>query len=441
MKNGFFLKLLLIVSVFLSCEEEETIAVSVESVKILNDERSALKAKLIIELSEAADVQIKFWSEGVAEEDATLLLSDNKKNHTITLFELNENTTYNYKIIVTGESSTFSKVQSFTTASVPLWVKNFYKEDNEINDGDDGYYLFASMTKPGCLYLVNKTGKIVWYKTSPNVIKTARLTKRNTIITLEDNMDNPMGDGNIVLETSWADDTLFYQVKGQKGFDRVAHHDVQVHSNGNIVLITNEVENNLPGDGLLVLNPRGEKVWSWSTFDEIKNINLSTYKQPWANSLFIDKDDNYIVSFRSLCQVWKINATTGVVMWKLGKNGDVKIDDSGSSFLFQHYAHRNNNDEIMLFDNGDATRPLSRAISFSINETSKEAVTKIKATLPASLYSVIMGSTIFLPDGNILSASAVNGRIVKMGTSGEVRWTLKTADRIYRVEYVSEPFK
>ena len=55
------------------------------------------------------------------------------------------------------------------------------------------------------------------------------------------------------------------------------HHDIQMNSNGQIVGITNEVQNGLPGDGLLALDTYGQKVWSWSTFDEIKEAATKAY--------------------------------------------------------------------------------------------------------------------------------------------------------------------
>jgi hypothetical protein len=414
----------------------------IESTSVINNERSALKAVVKVNLSLPAQARVKFWPEGTTQENAKVsVVSSESRDHAIPLFDLQENTTYHYKVVINNENSDQSEeILSFTTASIPTFVKEFYKEsENQIVEQSEGYYLFASMTKPGSLYLVDKKGKIAWYRTTPNVIKAARLTKNNTVITLEDNTDNPMGDGNIILETSWAGDTVFYQTFGQGGFDKVAHHDVQLHPNGNMVFITNEMKDGLPGDGLLVLNRQGKKIWSWSTFDEITDIDLSTYKQPWGNSLFIDKDNNYIVSFRSLSQVWKINGTTGDVMWKLGKNGNVTMNVE-SQFMFQHFAHRNKNDEIMLFDNGDATRPQSRLISFTINESAKEATTRIDKFLPAEFYSMIMGSTSVLPDNTLLAASAVNGKIIKLDESGSVLWSLKTASRIYRVEYVIDPF-
>jgi hypothetical protein len=53
---------------------------------------------------------------------------------------------------------------------------------------------------------------------------------------------------------------------------------------------------------------------------------------------------------------------------------------------------------------------------------------------------MIMGSAMFLPDNNILAASAVHGRILKMNASGEVLWSLKTDKQIFRVFYLENPF-
>ena len=432
--------------IIFSCKNDDvTVTSPVTSSTVVNGEISALTARVKFTLVRESEATVKYWPASVNESAAIQSpVSASKKTHSISLFRLNEQTVYNYRILVkTGDGTEQTgDVQTFTTAAMPSWLKSYYDESkNSIQERLPGFYFLVPSTKPNGLIILDNTGKIAWYWSPPAkyVIKTARFTPKNSLIILLDENATPMGDGNIILETSLAGDTLSYFRMGEKGFDKSVHHDFQMNSNGNIVAITNEFKNNLPGDGLLVLDSNGNKVWSWSTFDEMTDIDPANYAQPWGNSLVIDKDNHYIVSFRALSQVWKINASTGKVMWKLGKNGNVKMA-SGSDFLFQHFAHRNANDEIMLFDNGSAARPSTRILSFSLNETSLEATTKINATFASNLYSAIMGSTMLLPDGNLLSASAVNGKLIKTDQTGSVLWTLQASNPIYRAEYIVDPF-
>lgn len=433
------LPLLLSVLLLTACQDDDNGAgMSATISSVTTDETSALQARVNVTLTMPGDVVVYYWPAGDKGNTHTAQ-STVRRGHSIPLLGLQANTAYEFRIIPGGDESA-AKDGNFTTPSIPPHVTDFYQEsESTVSPAASGYYLFASMTKPGCLYLVDGSGSIVWYRTTPNVIKAARIAQNNTIITLEDNTDNAMGDGNIILQTTFANDTVFYQVSGRNGFDRIAHHDVQVAANGDVVMITNEMKDGYPGDGLLVLDYRGNKKWRWSTFDAMPHINPENYRQPWGNSLFIDTDGHYIVSFRSLCQVWKIHNTTGAVLWTLGKNGTIALPEGGE-FLYQHYAHRNADGDIMLFDNGDASRPTSRAVAFKLNELQTEATLTLDTPLPSALYSNIMGSALLLPDKNILAASAVNGRLVQLTQAGDVHWQLKTASRVYRVEHVAKPW-
>ncbi len=409
-----------------------------EQITVRNDERAALTAGIRFSLTRESDARIKYWPAGSNESEATLSpVSPAGRNHNIPLFALRGNTAYHLRVISGGRESDMT---TFTTAAVPENVTAFYDEaQNHISGNPDGCFLFHTGTRPGCAYLVGPDGRLLWYRLMPGTVKALRVTPKNTLLALLDDLDSPFADGNILLETTWAGDTLFHLKLGEKGFDKMAHHDLRMDRDGNYVLITNEQKKGLPGDGLLVLNNRGEKIREWSTFDELTDIDPVNYAQPWGNSLAIDSDGHYIVSFRALSQVWKIHSATGRVLWKLGEQGDFDLPDD-DFFLFQHFAHRAGNGEILLFDNGSPQRPLSRAVSYRVDEASHKAVSGIKVTLPAPLYSAIMGSACLLPDGALLMTSSMNHKIIKTGQTGEIAWSINTGGPVYRTEYIDNPF-
>ncbi|MFD1144801.1 aryl-sulfate sulfotransferase [Larkinella insperata] len=447
LKTPFYL-ILLLAGIGLSCQKdlEEAASPALQTVSVSNQESSALVAQIKFSLTRESSAVVIYWPVSGTEQNALQsAVSGIKKNHAIPLFQLRAQTTYQYKILLidpNGQKKEAGPPETFTTAAVPEWLKKYYDEsENRIQESLTGYYLVIPAAQPGGLLLLNRRGELSWYWSPPAryVVKTARFTPKNSLLMLLDEHGTPYNDGNVVLETNLAGDTLALFRMGEKGFDKWLHHDLQMDANGNLVAITNETKNNLPGDGLLMLDPQGRKLWEWSTFQELTDIDPTQYAQPWGNSLVIDKDNHYLVSFRALSQVWKIHSGTGKVLWKLGKNGTVKTP-TGTDFLFQHFAHRNAQDEIMLFDNGGPLRPQTRVLSFRINETTLEATPSLNFALPGNLYSAIMGSAALLPDGSILSASAVNGKLVKTDPSGRIIWTLTTSQPIYRADYVPNPF-
>lgn len=96
----------------------------------------------------------------------------------------------------------------------------------------------------------------------------------------------------------------------------------------------------------------------------------------------VDKDDegNYLLSARNIAAVFKINGTSGEVIWQLGGfHGGSSFElHPEDAFAFQHHARfcgrrENGNIEIIsLFDNGAhtapvKTHPFSRALFYEIN--------------------------------------------------------------------------
>lgn len=413
-----------------------------ENIKVINEANAALYARIEFNLSRSVPAFISYWEKGSTQVIRSYT-SVSRQRYSIPLFFLKENTAYEFKIETdSGPVEDPSGVQSFTTAAIPEEVKLFYKESgNTINDPNKGYYFFTSRTSPACMYLVDNKGKLVWYRRTPHMLKVVRLTQYHTLLALEDENNTSFGDGNVLLETTLAGDTLFYLKQGQKGFDKSIHHDIGINAKGNIVAVTNVFKggSSIPGDGLIELDRSGAKIWEWTTFDSPDAADMGINQQPWINSLFIDKDNNYIVSLRAFSHVWKINASTGTIMWKLGKGGNVQMN-AADEFLFQHYAHRNPAGDIMLFDNGGVARPVTRVLSFNLDEQTKKATTVLNLSLPANYYSAIMGNAMFMPDQSVLATSATNGTIIKSDVHGNIAWTLKVKDPIYRGEYVGDPF-
>ena len=419
--------------------------VAISKLVVLNDSASALSARIKFTLNRLTDASISITDQSTGETKRTAI-SKEKINHNITVTQLKENTTYSFRVHVPvgGAGDEWSSVeQSFTTARIPAFVKAFYDPAvNTLNESEGSHFLFNNRGTPrGCIYMIDHKGRMVWYRTTKNPLKVVRLTNKNTLLCLEDENNTPYGDGNVIMELSLGGDTLFYVKQNTKDFTRSAHHDLCRNHRGNIVAVTNVIKSggSIPGDGLLELDRNGKKVWEWTTFDSPDAAETGIHNQPWINSVVQDSDNNYIVSLRSFSQVWKIRASDGVIMWKLGKGGNVEMN-AADEFMFQHYAHRNPAGDLMLFDNGSAERPLSRLMSFSIDEQQKKATTKIKTVLPSSLYSNIMGSSMLLPDQNLLTASSTNSKFVKTDAVGTVLWSIKVAEPFYRAEFVGNPF-
>lgn len=429
---------ILLLCLFISCSKQEnTLPVSDSDIHIINDSGSALAARVVISLSTSKQVEITYNIKGQSQQTKSSF-SPSAKEHSIPLLKLKENTEYEAEINILNKDSEIesSEKRSFKTPSIPSWITEFYNpKANKIKDSLEGYYLFSSMGNPGCIYLIDQNGEIVWYQTTEGVVKNVQVTERGTILSLLDKNATNFGDGNIVLERSLGGDTLFYLEHGQKGFDKSIHHDMTVKPNGNIVAITHTFQDGSPGDGLVEWSTSGNKVWEWSTFDVEDELPPGLKESPWINSVFMDHDGHYLLSLRALNQIWKVHSKSGKVLWKLGEEGNISLE-TPFSFLHQHYAYRNYSGNVMLFDNGNEERPYSRIVSFAIDEINRTARITSITDLPIQNYSPIMGSGLLLPDHTLLAASSSSQTALKMDMSGKVLFELSFSKPIYRIEYI-----
>ncbi len=191
----------------------------------------------------------------------------------------------------------------------------------------------------------------------------------------------------------------------------------------------------------------GSVVMEWSAAEDTLNylghFKLSDFSDSTKivdfahlNSISIDpNDNNLLVSFRSLDQVMKINRNTGEIMWRLGGVYSDFPLNANEAFLRQHYATRNSDGHIMLFDNGDASlRPSSRVLEFSLDEANKTVTGFKSMDVPDNVFAQFMGS-VQKVNGRYIVGCGSEGRIFEMdATTGEVYRDFKSSKVSYRAQ-------
>jgi len=128
-----------------------------------------------------------------------------------------------------------------------------------------------------------------------------------------------------------------------------------------------------------------------------------------ANSIEVDHDSNLIVSARQTFAVYKIDRSTGEVMWRLGgKKSDFEMGP-GTRFAFQHDARRQLDGTISIFDNGTTifhggwpeAIEESRGIVLKLDEEQMSASLVREYTHPDKLHADAAGNMQVLPNGNV----------------------------------------
>jgi hypothetical protein len=306
---------------------------------------------------------------------------------------------------------------------VPYWVKDTFKVDTTLSDTlpqkfKDGYILLSQRDEPGIIYLLKSNGEVAWYhQVKGTGFKTAHFTENKTFLCILGSKEYATSYGNQILEIGLNGDTILHLQKGQGDFRSNAHHEVLLKGNDNIVLL-NTVEkvmdlsaigggknDTIKSDGILVLDRQGHKQWEWSVFqalDPLTDTGILSSRNDWmhANSLSFDKDGNYLISFYNNGQIWKVDATSGKVIWKFGRGGDFRYP-AAADFDMGHSVHMNADDELMLFDNG-VSRQASQALAFRLQETDKTAMLTLKVPVPSSLFNDRMGSDYLVGSSHVL---------------------------------------
>jgi Arylsulfotransferase (ASST) len=213
-------------------------------------------------------------------------------------------------------------------------------------------------------------------------------------------------------------------------------HDFALLPNGHFVLIATIVKSgvNLTSIGgpagtsvfdqvIEEIDPgTGNVVWTWDPMDHIAFDAMDPQWRPgfitggaapydvfhWNSIQYTG--DGYLLSFRHLDAVYKIDATTGDVAWKLGGTPEPAslsvVDDpvftGGSHFGGQHDARLLADGTVSLHDNGTNLGRAPRAVRYSIDTGAKTATLVETVTDPGISSSFCCGSARKVADGDWL---------------------------------------
>ena len=447
---------LLFVLAFFGCSEKE----GIKEIKVGLHNNNELKIQIDVNTNSDVDAYVKYWPNKIA--DSTMqvtAISKDKNHHSLVLCNIIPKTSYAYQVItVKNGTEKTSKTYTFESHDLPEWLKDQFKARNASDslvpkELKNGLILINKRYSPGMAYLVDYKGRLRWYHMIDNMgFKVINFTKDKTLLSILGSNDEPTSYGSQILEINLAGDTVLYLKKGQGDFKQTIHHEILKNTKGELVTlfvdqkitdlshIGGSKQDTINGDGIMVMDKKGKKIWKWSVFDALDPFAdkaLLKTKKDWmhANSLNYDKDGNYIISFYNNGQIWKIDSKTGKVMWKFGKGGDIKIP-AEASFSQAHAVHINAEGSLMFFDNG-IDKHQSGVYAFKLNENTKSAALDMHIKLPPQIYNDRMGSAYMITPENILCCSSKRHIMVLTNRKGVLLWTLEASVPAYRAIFVN----
>ena len=144
-------------------------------------------------------------------------------------------------------------------------------------------------------------------------------------------------------------------------------------------------------------------VFEWNSVDHIHpsdyidgySYNVNNFDYVHINAFEIDDDGNILVSMRHTDAIYKINKTTGNLMWTLGgKSNQFTFINDNNGFSGQHDIRRLSNGNISLFDNANnqPTPKRSRGKEYTLDTVSMTCTKVYQYTYTPSFYARAMGN-------------------------------------------------
>lgn len=175
----------------------------------------------------------------------------------------------------------------------------------------------------------------------------------------------------------------------------------------------------------------GKLVRRWESTDHVpisatyQKFSGGTEKQPFdyfhINSVAVATDGNLIISSRNTWAIYKVERTSGDVMWRLnGKASDFTMG-TGTNFYWQHHARPHGNGIFSVFDDGAAPdeEPLSRGLVLNVDENNMTCQLERSVSHPGVL-AVAEGSVQLLSDGGMLVGFGAEPYFSRFSSTGEI---------------------
>jgi hypothetical protein len=174
----------------------------------------------------------------------------------------------------------------------------------------------------------------------------------------------------------------------------------------------------------------GEVLFEWHSLDHV-SLEESYVKPQYGskyfdyfhiNSIDVDHDDNLLISSRHTSTVYKIDRTSGEVLWRLGGKKSNFEMGAGTQSAFQHDARRQEDGTITIFDNGVSpiVHHQSRGIVVELDMEKMSASLVREYTSPEKRISSSQGNMQVLPNANVLIGWGSEPYISEFSHDGEL---------------------
>jgi hypothetical protein len=410
----------------------------IDAATVAANEHNVLSAIVTVQAREADSVSVRYrrFNAPVSEEARTPAVPVVDGMATAPVLGLFAATRYAIVVEAKGKGGVVvGDGLEITTGALPGDVPHFFTEGS---DPSPGYVLFATSAHT---LVIDNGGRVVWYRRYPSgpglnfmAQPTGHYVVRPPTV--------QTGDIEPWLELDPLGNITRTLVCANGLQSRL--HDLILEDDGSYRILCDEVRTmdltaiggvanaRVMGTVLQHVGPTGELRRQWSPFDhfEITDLDPAEARGPnvnWThgNAVERDQDGNLLLSFRSLGEITKIDATSGAVLWRLGgrRNQFTFVDTPSPAFSRQHGARWAGPGVLVLLDNlGNPAE--SRAERYAIDEATHTARLVRSYGSAPGVVTEIGGSVQPLADGRTLVSFGTAGRVEEYDADGRVVWRI-----------------
>ena len=169
---------------------------------------------------------------------------------------------------------------------------------------------------------------------------------------------------------------------------------------------------------------------------------VPVYDDVHANAIELDRDGHLLVSARNTSAIYKVDRSTGDILWRLGgKKSDFKMG-AGATFGLQHDPRRQADGTLTVFDDGTAGP--SRGIVLNVDEVAMTATLVKEYPHPHGKFAMSQGNVEILPNGNVFVGWGSTGTASEFTTDGQLEFDADFSSstqsyRCFRYPWVAQP--
>ncbi|HEV7704769.1 MAG TPA: aryl-sulfate sulfotransferase, partial [Gemmatimonadaceae bacterium] len=407
---------------------------AVTGLVVTANDNNALSAIATLDARSADSARVVYWTGSDPKQSTPFSTSVGDAQEgaagRLVVLGLLPSTEYNFFVEAAGKGATVtSDTVSFTTGALPAFLQSVsLTSQTPASFG----YIFTSLWDGGTAYVTafDSVGRVAWYRAFPGGQPALEIKQQangdfTTVLTTSHGGEPVPGqavevspDGALVRTftapaNSYLDGHEFLLLFDNGAYDgalmlayTVRHLDLSAQGGEADTLVTGHqlVRQDANGDQHVVFD-------AWEHFQLTDNVEPTPGQLDFdhPNAISIAPDGNYVVSWRDLDIITKIDAATGALIWTLAspfaaRASDFTIaGDALTGFSAQHSVRVLENGNLLVFDNGTKHAPSeSRAVEYHLDESARTATAVFDFRHAPPLYTPFTGSVQRFANGNTL---------------------------------------